>query len=141
MSIGVPVKLFHESVGLTVTCELKTGEVFRGQLVHAEDNMNCQITNVHYTARDGRSSELEHIFIRGSKIRLLILPDMLRNAPMFKRVDGKAPKGRGIGIGRIRAQKQIGKRGLNQGKNLFCKKSLAGGLGGRGGRGTRPPNR
>ena len=29
------------------------------------------------------------IFIRGSKIRLMIVPDMLQNAPMFKRIDPK----------------------------------------------------
>ena len=26
---------------------------------------------------------MEHVFIRGSQIRFLLLPDMLKNAPMF----------------------------------------------------------
>ncbi len=86
MSIGVPIKLLHEAEGHTVTIELKTGEVYRGFLVESEDNMNCQLSTITYTARDGRMSELEHAFIRGSKIRFLILPDMLKNAPMFKKV-------------------------------------------------------
>ena len=34
-------------------------------------------------------TQLMSIFIRGSKIRLLIVPDMLQNAPMFKRIDPK----------------------------------------------------
>jgi len=104
MSIGVPVKLLHEAVGHTVTIELKTGEIYRGQLTDSEDNMNCQMANISFTARDGRQSELENAFIRGSKIRFFILPDMLKNAPMFKRVDGKTGTGRGkiqtIGRGR-----------------------------------------
>lgn len=32
MSIGVPIKLLHEAEGHIVTIELKTGEVYRGQL-------------------------------------------------------------------------------------------------------------
>lgn len=32
MSIGVPVKLLHESVGHIVTVELKTGQFYRGKL-------------------------------------------------------------------------------------------------------------
>ena len=36
MSIGVPVKLFHEAKEHVVTVELKTGELFRGYLLEAE---------------------------------------------------------------------------------------------------------
>jgi len=115
MSIGVPIKLLHEAEGHTVTIELKTGEVYRGFLAESEDNMNCQLSTITFTARDGRMSELEHAFIRGSKIRFLILPDMLKNAPMFKKVDagkGNAAK-KGIGIGRGRAT--VIKRGRGRG--------------------------
>ena len=59
-------------------------EVYHGKLIEAEDNMNCQMTAVQVTYRDGRVAQLENIYIRGSKIRFLILPDMLKNAPMFK---------------------------------------------------------
>jgi small nuclear ribonucleoprotein D3 len=68
--------------------------VYRGHLVESEDNMNMQLSNVTLTARDGRTSNLEQCFIRGSKIRFMVLPDMLKNAPMFKRVDPKL-KGQG----------------------------------------------
>ena len=67
MSIGVPIKLLHEAEKHIVTVELKTGDIYRGQLVEAEDNMNCQLANITYTARDGRRSTLEYAFIRGSK--------------------------------------------------------------------------
>lgn len=108
-SIGVPVKILHEAQGQTISIELKTGELFRGHLIHCEDNMNCQLSNIHYTSRDGRVSELEHAFIRGSKIRFFILPDMLKNAPMFKTMDPKVVKGKGLGIGRGRAKIKKGK--------------------------------
>ncbi|XP_063706476.1 small nuclear ribonucleoprotein Sm D3 [Culicoides brevitarsis] len=85
MSIGVPIKVLHEAEGHIVTCETITGEVYRGKLIEAEDNMNCQMTQINVTYRDGRTAMLENVYIRGSKIRFLILPDMLKNAPMFKK--------------------------------------------------------
>lgn len=144
--------------------ELKSGEIYRGELHEAEDNWNVQLTNVAATARDGKVrllcrgvgpeesgrpqatvsrfclsavavfllqhpaqlllccrcwlgqgisrcatwfplispaalsvwlaasqvTHMEHIFIRGSRVRFIIVPDMLKNAPMFKRIDPKA---------------------------------------------------
>ena len=82
-----------------------------------------QLSNVTLTARDGRTSSLEQCFLRGSKIRFMVrrqrrnslaipralrrplrlqvLPDMLKNAPMFKKVDPKH-KGKGaMGMGGV----------------------------------------
>ena len=87
--IGVPVKLIHEAEGHVVTLELKTGEMYRGELFDVEDNWNCQLKDVTATAKDGRVSQLDHIYVRGGRIRLVIVPDMLKNAPMFKRIDPK----------------------------------------------------
>ena len=98
MSIGIPVKVLHEAEGHIVTIEMKSGELYRGKLVSAEDNMNCHMQEVSHTARDGKVTSLEAIYIRGSNIRFMILPDMLKNAPMFKR-DPNAMRGRGIGRG------------------------------------------
>ena len=53
-SIGVPIKLLHESEGHIVTIELKNGEVYRGLMVDCEDNMNCKMQNVTLTERDGQ---------------------------------------------------------------------------------------
>ena len=107
MSIGVPIKILHEAEGHIVTLETMTGEVYRGKLVEAEDNMNCQMSNITVTARDGRVSQLEQVFIRGSKIRFLILPDMLKNAPMFKKMTQKGSGSGAAGRGKsaiLRAQ-------------------------------------
>mmetsp|Transcript_8860 Transcript_8860/g.12029 ORF Transcript_8860/g.12029 Transcript_8860/m.12029 type:complete len:119 (+) Transcript_8860:205-561(+) len=100
--IGIPIKLMHEAEGHTVTIEMKTGETYRGKLTEAEDNWNCQMEEVTHTAKDGKVSKLEYMFLRGSKIRFLIIPDMLKNAPMFKRIDPKFKKGV-MGVGRGRA--------------------------------------
>merc|ERR550519_720374 len=113
--IGVPVKIFHEAEGHIVTIETLTGEIYRGKLCDVEDNMNCQLTAVTMTARDGKVSQLEQLFLRGSKIRFAILPDMLKNAPMFKKM--------------LVAQKGSN---VNRGKNALLKAQVARGRGGRG---------
>lgn len=111
MSIGVPIKVLHEAEGHVVTLESTMGELFRGKLVEAEDNMNCLMANITVTYRDGRTAQLEQVYIRGSKIRFLILPDMLKNAPMFKNIKGsKATQGRGK-TAIIRASVNKGKPG------------------------------
>jgi small nuclear ribonucleoprotein D3 len=77
-SIGIPVKLLHESSGHIVTLELKTGATYRGKLLDAEDNMNIQLKDITVTARDGRVSQLDQVYIRGSQVRFFIVPDMLK---------------------------------------------------------------
>ena len=67
--------------------------------------MNVQLRKVTWTRRDGKVLPLEHVFIRGSQVRFMVLPDILSNAPMFKRVEAlkegqEAPIGRGLGRGR-----------------------------------------
>lgn len=42
------------------------------------------MSHVTVTYRDGRVAQMENVYVRGSKVRFIILPDMLRNAPMFK---------------------------------------------------------
>lgn len=111
MSIGVPIKILHEAEGHVITLETLNGEVYRGKLIEAEDNMNCQMSNITVTSRDGKVSLLEQVFIRGSKIRFLILPDMLKNAPMFKKMTQKGSSGTGAaGRGKsaiLRAQGKV----------------------------------
>lgn len=84
--LGIPVKLLHEAEGHTVTIELKTGQLYRGRLDEAEDNMNCQLSDLTTTDRDGRQHRLQQAFIRGSQIRFVIVPDMLRNSPLFHKI-------------------------------------------------------
>lgn len=60
--------------------------------------LSLQMANITVTNRDGRVAQLEQVYIRGSKIRFLILPDMLKNAPMLKSMKNKnqaAGAGRG----------------------------------------------
>ena len=74
--------------------------MYRGELHEAEDNWNVQLRNAQSTGRDGKVAHVEHVFIRGSRVRMVIVPDMLKNAPMFKRIDPRNKmKGVALGVG------------------------------------------
>lgn len=90
MSVGVPIKLVHESKNHVISIEVKTGEMYRGYLVEIDDTMNCLVENCHHTAIDGKASYFDQVYIRGSQIRFIIVPDMFKNAPMFTRVKNLA---------------------------------------------------
>ncbi|WPH01987.1 Hypothetical protein R9X50_00484100 [Acrodontium crateriforme] len=99
-TIGIPIKLLNEAAGHQVTVEIDSGQTYRGKLVEVEDNMNVQLENINVTQRDGRVTHLDRVYIRGSHVRLFIVPDMLKNAAMFR---SKATRGRGVGLARGRA--------------------------------------
>ncbi|KAF4265661.1 hypothetical protein CNMCM8689_005464 [Aspergillus fumigatus] len=96
-TIGIPIKLLNEAQGHVVTLEITSGVVYRGKLLEAEDNMNVQLKDITVTARDGRVSHLDQVYIRGSHVKFFIVPDMLRNAPMFR---SRGQRGRGVGLAR-----------------------------------------
>ncbi|KAK3698724.1 hypothetical protein LTR37_016814 [Vermiconidia calcicola] len=102
-TIGIPIKLLNEATGHQVTVEIDSGQTYRGKLIEVEDNMNCQLENINVTQRDGRVTHLDRVYIRGSHVRLFIVPDMLRNAPMFR---ARGVKGRGVGLARGKATVQ-----------------------------------
>ena len=86
MSIGIPIKLLHEAENHVITVELKNGEQYRGYLMDAEDTMNMRLDDVYITKRNGKHFRLEQVFIRGSQVRFVIMPDGLKNSPMFKKL-------------------------------------------------------
>ena len=123
-SLGIPVKLLHEAARHVVTVELKSGELYRGSMIECKDNWNCQLENITFTVKDGKVSQLEHVFIRGSKVRFMVIPDMRKNAPMFKRLDARIKgKGSALGVGRgravaMRARAQAAGRGAPPGRGV-----------------------
>lgn len=86
---------------------MKNGEVYRGQLSEAEETMNCQLKDgkflfgiveiflrcvavfifeVTMTARDGRVTRLENVFLRGGHIKFIVLPELLKSSPLLKKI-------------------------------------------------------
>lgn len=57
--------------------------------------MNIQLKDITVTARDGRVSHLEQVYIRGSHVRFFIVPDMLRYAQTLNPPPPNSSPGRG----------------------------------------------
>ena len=49
--------------------ELRNGEMYRGRLVEAEDNMSCQLSGIVLTGKDGKVTSLEQVCV----VALLII--------------------------------------------------------------------
>jgi len=85
--LGIPAVLLHDAEGFPVIVETKMGEMYKGILSESEDNFNVHMKNVQYTDVSGKTSKLSAVFIRGSKIKMIILPELLSQAPVFRRVE------------------------------------------------------
>ena len=85
--VGIPIILLHDSVGGTVHLELKNGDSYRGILKEAQDNMNCTLKNCKKRTHAGIESEIQEVFIRGSQLAYIVIPEMLGRGPIFKRIN------------------------------------------------------
>jgi small nuclear ribonucleoprotein (snRNP)-like protein len=110
-NIGVPIKLLYEAEGMKISVEMKNGEIYRGLLLGAEDTMNVSLSDVLRTARNGQISKLSNVYLRGSSIRFIALPDLLKSAPIFQKVQTQKRK-----LEEAMAQRQGGtkKRKINK---------------------------
>lgn len=79
-TLGVPCKLLKEFLNRKVTVETGTGEIYKGVIVDCEDNMSMSLTNVKVTFIDGRTVNMEDVYIKGSCIRLINLPDTAKDS-------------------------------------------------------------
>ncbi|GMH94141.1 hypothetical protein TL16_g12819, partial [Triparma laevis f. inornata] len=84
--IGIPVILLKDAEGGIITLETKLGETLRGFLFEAEDSMNMVLKKVHRTDSQGRITKHDSMYIRGTSVLFIVMPAILKNAPMFKRI-------------------------------------------------------
>ena len=94
--------------------QMKNGEIYRGMLLSAEDTMNMTLSDVLRTARNGQISKLPSVYLRGSSIRFIALPDLLKNAPVFQKVTTMKRK-----MEKETQQRQEGKQRISSPGYLF----------------------
>lgn len=100
-TLGVPSKLLKEFLNRKVTVETNRGEVYKGILAEVEDNMSMSLSHVKITYRNGSVENMVSVYIRGSKIRLINLPDNAKDslqvltARSFR--GGRSERGKGRG--------------------------------------------
>lgn len=63
--VFAPVKLLHESIGHTLSIELRSGECYRGHLMVCEDSMNIMMEGVTVISPNGMVSVMEQVYLRG----------------------------------------------------------------------------
>eukprot|EP00566_Odontella_aurita_P022372 CAMPEP_0113544670 /NCGR_PEP_ID=MMETSP0015_2-20120614/10835_1 /TAXON_ID=2838 /ORGANISM="Odontella" /LENGTH=132 /DNA_ID=CAMNT_0000444951 /DNA_START=179 /DNA_END=573 /DNA_ORIENTATION=- /assembly_acc=CAM_ASM_000160 len=107
--VGIPIVLLHDAEGGIVTVETRKGEIVRGMLFEAEDMMNLYIKNAIVHDENGTKRKVDQMYLRGPEIVFIVLPNMLRHAPMFKRIKhwrkhgGAPPEGVGAAVGQAAA--------------------------------------
>ena len=140
--VGIPIVLLHDAEGAVITVETKRGEIIRGLLFEAEDMMNLYLKKaVVLGPKPGAKRKVDQIYIRGTEITFIVLPEMLRHAPMFDRIThwrkhgGAPPEGVGAAVGQaaaiLRKASERRRGGFSGGRG--------GGVGGFGGGRGGPP--
>lgn len=76
--IGVPIKILHESEGHIIKLETIIKDIIEGKLEQAEDNMNCHMSTVTITKKNGDVSKMDNLYVCGSQIKMVILPEALQ---------------------------------------------------------------
>lgn len=138
--VGIPIVLLHDAEGSVVSVETKAGELIRGLLFEAEDMMNLYLKNAVIYDRKGAKRKVDQVYVRGCQITFIVLPEMLRHAPMFHRIKhwrkfgGAPPEGVGAAVGQAAAilRKANERRGRGGG-GFPQQQQHGGGNGGRGG--------
>jgi small nuclear ribonucleoprotein D3 len=140
--VGIPIVLLHDAEGAVITVETKRGELIRGLLFEAEDMMNLYLKKaVVHGPQPGAKRNVEQIYVRGTEIVFIVLPEMLRHAPMFNRIKhwrkygGAPPEGVGAAVGQAAA---ILRKASERRRGGFGGGGGRGGGGGFGGRGGPP---
>jgi len=107
--VGIPIVLLHDSEGSVISVETKSGEHIRGLLFEAEDMMNLYIKNAIVWNINGIKRKVDQLYLRGTEILFIVIPQMLKHAPMFQRIKhwrkhgGAPPEGVGAAVGQAAA--------------------------------------
>uniref|UniRef100_A0A7S4VE27 Small nuclear ribonucleoprotein Sm D3 n=1 Tax=Ditylum brightwellii TaxID=49249 RepID=A0A7S4VE27_9STRA len=141
--VGIPIVLLHDAEGSVVSVETKNGELIRGLLFEAEDMMNLYLKKAVVLNPQGVKRSVDQVYVRGSEIVFISLPDMLRHAPMFQRIKhwrkhgGAPPEGAAVGQAAAILRKATERRkgGFAGGRGGFGRGGGRGGGGGFGGGG------
>ncbi|KAK4536940.1 hypothetical protein CDCA_CDCA10G2965 [Cyanidium caldarium] len=80
----IPALLLREAQGHVVSVESTDSKVYRGRLEAASDTMNLTLGGevLVTDTRGGRQSSTG-VFLRGSQVKMVVLPDFLEDAPHF----------------------------------------------------------
>ncbi|KAF2793000.1 Sm-like ribonucleoprotein, partial [Melanomma pulvis-pyrius CBS 109.77] len=133
----LPLGLLTAATGHPMLVELKSGETLNGLLINCDTWMNLTLREVVQTSPDGdRFWRLPEIYVRGSTIKYLRVPDEIVDVVKEQQVKDQASRG-GRGGGHQRGDRGDrggrGMRGRGRGRGRGGGGSGGGGGGGGGG--------
>jgi small nuclear ribonucleoprotein D3 len=82
---SIPLKILNEGKPFIVTVETKNGKNYRGRLIHVEENMNCHLENVVFFNPNGVAKKAKRMFLRGSNLKIIVLPDLIQGGPLLEK--------------------------------------------------------
>lgn len=82
--MAITVKLLHEAIGMVVAAEMVTGDAYKGTLRLVEDNFNCWLADVVHTFPNGEREMADSVYLRGSNVLFVTVPDMLSDGTFMK---------------------------------------------------------
>src|SRR3569832_487035 len=88
--VGIPLVLLHDCEGGVLECLTRKGELVRGLLFEAGDEMNLYIKNAVIVSPEGVKRKSPQVLIRGPEIVFVVLPEMLKYAPKNKQKETKS---------------------------------------------------
>ena len=83
MNNGI-LKILKDSKPFLISIETKGNKTFRGNLIFVEENMNCILENTILIDPNGKISKFKSVFLRGSNIKIFIIPDSLESVPYIE---------------------------------------------------------
>ena len=76
---------------------MKSGDIYRGLLLTSESSMNLQLSSCVQTTPSGETKKLDAVYLKGKGVRFIVVPDLLKNAPVLKKMKGGGGGGGGGG--------------------------------------------
>lgn len=84
---SLPLLAIHESISHWVRVELVSGESIKGKLVGVcKETGNVTLEEVLHRGKDLALTVAGRVVVRGSEVRLIVLPDIVKAAPILKNV-------------------------------------------------------
>jgi small nuclear ribonucleoprotein (snRNP)-like protein len=88
MSIAsIPIAVIADAIGQKVTVELGNGDEYSGTLQHVDPRtLNLRLDRVLFQAKAGDIETMANVTVAGGRVKLVVLPDLMRFAPFFEDV-------------------------------------------------------
>jgi len=80
------IKILNDSRPFLISVETRGNSIFRGNLTFIEDNMNCILENTILIDQNGKISKFKSVFLRGSNIKIFLIPDIFKNTPSIQNI-------------------------------------------------------